>query len=126
MKKILLPVDFSPRSASAAKYAAALACRFQAELTVLHVASGHAPYHEVNDLCLPPAYPLQIEWNEMRLKEAKDTMAEFVSNHLRGVPITSCVLSADAAKIIVEHARTEATDLIAMGTHGFEGSAACC
>ncbi len=74
MKKILLPVDFSPRSASAGKYAAALACRFQAELTVLHVASGHAPYHEVNDLCLPPAYPLQIEWNEMRLKEAKDTM----------------------------------------------------
>ena len=109
MKKILLPVDFSPRSASAAKYAAALACRFQAELTVLHVASGHAPYHEVNDLCLPPAYPLEIAWNEMRHKEAKDTMAEFVSSHLRDVPVAPCVLSGDAAKIIVEHAHAKAS-----------------
>ena len=83
MKKILFPVDFSPISASAAKYAAALACRFQAELTVLHVAPGHAPYNEVNDVCLPPAYALEVAWNETRLKEAKDTMAEFVSSHLR-------------------------------------------
>jgi hypothetical protein len=56
MKKILLPVDCSPISASAAKYAAALAFRFQSELTVLHVAPEHVPYNEVNELCSPPAY----------------------------------------------------------------------
>ena len=50
MKRILLPVDFSERSVSAAKYAAALAGRLQAELTVLHVAPEHAPYSDVNDV----------------------------------------------------------------------------
>lgn len=121
MKKILFPVDFSPISASAAKYAAALACRFHAELAVLHVAPGHAPYSGANDLCLPPAYALEVAWNETRLKEAKDMMTEFVSNHLRGIPVTPRVLSGDAAKIIVDHAHTTATDLIVMGTHGFGG-----
>ena len=120
MKTILFPVDFSPISASAAKYVAALACRFQAELTVLHVAPGHVPYNERNDTCLPPTYALEVAWNETRLKDAKDAMAEFVSNHLRGIPATQSVLSGDAAKIIVEHAH-KATDLIAMGTHGFGG-----
>ena len=56
MKTILFPVDFSPISASAAKYVAALACRFQAELTVLHVA-GHAPYNDGMMLaCLLPMH----------------------------------------------------------------------
>ncbi len=121
MKKILLPVDFSPISASAAKYAAALAFRFQAELTVLHVAPGDPPYNEANGVCLPPAYALEVAWNETRLKEAKDTMVEFVSSHLPGIPVIPCVLSGDAAKIIVEHAHTKGTDLIVMGTHGFGG-----
>jgi nucleotide-binding universal stress UspA family protein len=121
MKKILLPVDFSPISVSAATHAAALACRFEAELTVLHVAPGHAPYAGANDLCLPPAYALEVAWNETRRRDAKDAMAEFVSNHLRGIPVTPCVLAGDAAKLIVEHAHLQATDLIVMGTHGFGG-----
>lgn len=121
MKKILFPVDFSPISGSAAKYAAALACRFQAELTALHVTPGHATYNEVNDVCLPPAYALEIAWNETRLKEAKEAMAEFVGTNLHGIPVTPCVLSGDAAKIIVDYAHTTATDLIVMGTHGFGG-----
>ena len=37
LSKILLPVDFSERSAGAAHYAKALACRFHSELTIAHV-----------------------------------------------------------------------------------------
>src|SRR5215471_7125709 len=37
ISKILLPVDFSPRGAGAARYAAALAHHFNAEVTMLHV-----------------------------------------------------------------------------------------
>ena len=46
---------------------------------------------------------------------------EFVSSHLPRIPVIPCVLSGDAAKIIVEHAHTKGTDLIVMGTHGFGG-----
>jgi nucleotide-binding universal stress UspA family protein len=37
LAKILLPVDFSGDAAGAAHYAKALACRFQSELTLVHV-----------------------------------------------------------------------------------------
>jgi len=37
LSKILLPVDFSERSAEAAHYAKALACRFHSEITIAHV-----------------------------------------------------------------------------------------
>jgi nucleotide-binding universal stress UspA family protein len=64
---------------------------------------------------------LELAWNETRLKEAKDTMAEFVSSHLPRIPVVPCVLSGDAAKIIVEHAHTKGTELIVVGTHGVGG-----
>ena len=121
MKRILLPVDFSERSASAAKYAAALAGRLQAELTVLHVAPEHAPYSDVNDVSLPPAYALEIAWSELRQKEATENLLEFVSSHLRGVPLTRCVRSGDAAKVIVGQAQSTKADLIVIATHGFGG-----
>ena len=37
LSKILLPVDFSEQSLGAARYAGMLACRYQSELTMLHV-----------------------------------------------------------------------------------------
>jgi nucleotide-binding universal stress UspA family protein len=121
MKRILFPVDFSARSASAAKYAAALTCRSQAELTVLHVTPGHAPYAEVNDVSISPAFALELAWNELRQKESIEKMTDFVSSHLHGVPATPSVRTGDAAKIIVERAEVTKADLIVMATHGFGG-----
>ena len=121
MKRILLPVDFSDRSGCAARYAAALKCRSQAELTVLHVAPGHAPYTSVNDVSIEPAYALEIAWNEARLTEAKDKMAEFMDSHFHEVPATPCVRSGDAAKVIIQQAHAMKPDLIVMATHGFGG-----
>jgi nucleotide-binding universal stress UspA family protein len=121
MKRILLPIDFSDRSACAARYAAALKCRSQAELTVLHVAPGHAPYVDVNDVCLSPAYALEIAWSEAKLSDAKERMDEFIESHLHGIPATSCVCSGDAAKVIVRRAQDSKADLIVMASHGFGG-----
>jgi nucleotide-binding universal stress UspA family protein len=121
MKRILFPVDFSDRSACAARYAAAVKCRSQAELTVLHAAAGHALYTGVNDASLEHAYALEIAWIEARLTEAKEKMAEFMDSHLHGVPATPCVRSGDPAKVIVQQAHAMKADLIVMATHGFGG-----
>ena len=121
MKKILLPVDFSARSAAAAKYAEALACRSKADLTVLHVNPACARYAEVNDISLPPAFALEIAWSELRQQEATEKMTDFVSCHLRGIPVTPCVRTGDAAKVIVEQAHATKANLIVMSTHGFGG-----
>lgn len=121
LKNILFPVDFSERSACAAKYALVLTCRSQADLTVLHVVPGHAPYKEVNDMSVSPAFALEIAWDEMRLSEATEKMTDFILSHLPGVPATPCVRSGDAAKVIVEQAHTANADLVVMPTHGFGG-----
>src|SRR5438045_9636008 len=98
MKRILFPVDFTARSTWAAKYAVALKCRSQAELNILHVAPGHGPRYDVNDVCLPPAYALEIAWDEARLTEAEDKMKEFIDSHFHGVPVRPCIRTGDAAR----------------------------
>ncbi len=121
IERILFPVDFSTRSAHAAQYAAVLACRFEAELNVLHVGAGHLPYVGVNDACIEPSLAVDIAWNEIRHKEAVEKMTEFVSSHLRGVPAKPCILTGDVAKVIVQYAHAQKSDLIVMPTHGFGG-----
>jgi nucleotide-binding universal stress UspA family protein len=121
IERILFPIDFSARSAHAAQYAAVLARRFQAELTVLHVGAGHLPYVGVNDTCIEPSLAVDIAWNEVRRKEAVEKITEFVSSHLGGVPAKPCILTGDVATVIVEYAHTEKSDLIVMPTHGFGG-----
>src|SRR5688572_16846187 len=101
MKKILLPIDFSERSAAAAKYAAALASTFQAEVAALHVAPGRPTYSDVNNLSASPAFALEIAWEELRQQEATEKMTEFVSGHLHGITVAPCVRTGDAAKVIV-------------------------
>jgi nucleotide-binding universal stress UspA family protein len=121
IERILFPVDFSARSAHAAQYAAALAGRFEAELNVLHVGAGHLPYIGVNDVCVEPSLAVDIAWNEVRHKQETGKMTEFVSSHLRGVPAKACILTGDVAKVIVQYAHAEKSDLIVMPTHGFGG-----
>jgi nucleotide-binding universal stress UspA family protein len=120
-KKILFPVDFSLNSIRAAAYASAMACRFQAELTVLNVVPGHPPVRDVNDVSLEPSYAVDIAWSEMREKEARAHVAEYLASHLRGIPANPCVVQGDPAKKIAEHAKSRNTDLIVMATHGFGG-----
>jgi nucleotide-binding universal stress UspA family protein len=119
MKKILLAVDFSTRSVATAKYAAALACCSKADVTALHVAPGHAPYTEVNDVSISPAFALDVAWAEQRQKDATEKMAEFLSSHLHAVPAKLCVRTGDAAKVIVAQAHASNADMIVMSTHGY-------
>jgi nucleotide-binding universal stress UspA family protein len=120
-KRILFPVDFSADSISAAEYAAAMARRFQAELTVLNVVSGHQPYQDLNDVSLEATFAVDIAWNEIRERDAALKMSEFISAHLQGIQAKSRISRGDPAKAIVEHAESHNIDLIIMPTHGFGG-----
>ncbi len=89
IQKILVPIDFSPRCAWAARYASKLARLLRAEL-----------------LCLPVGDPLLLE----RLKG-------FVGPEVPGVHRGTVVLEGDPAEKIVEFAKINAVDLIVMPTH---------
>jgi nucleotide-binding universal stress UspA family protein len=89
---ILAPVDFSPPSEAAARSAAALASRFGARLTLLHaVGAGD---------------------------EASGRQQ--LSGFIEDVAANRIVATGDPAEAIIEHARRDGCDLIAMPTRGWE------
>lgn len=114
-KQILCPVDFSDSSSRALVHAAALARWYGGHLTVLHVAPTFEPA-QVRGLLGEIAYVPQMSRDDMtqRMREslALDTLS----------PGANAVAEAgDTPRTIVDHAASNGTDLIVMGTHGRRG-----
>ena len=117
LRKILVPIDFSAHSADATAWAADLARRYDASVTLVHV------YQPVS-MALPEGYVLMsanaladllTELDAALAQARKDLEAtERVTAEtmlLQGVPFAE----------IVQFARDGHYDLIVMGTHGRTG-----
>ena len=101
IKKILFPVDFSPRCQQAAPYVAEMAGWFEAELMLLHVVE-------------PGANTLAEE-----LKTQKQTqLGSFFVEELKHFRTQRVCLTGDPAEKIAEIARSWPPDLVMMPTHG--------
>lgn len=94
-RKILVPVDLSPRSIGAARYAASLASEFHSELVFVHA--------------LRNGWPLSDG-----AKNVRDVIARIHG----GTASRFVIREGAAAAVILEAARTEAADLILMPTRG--------
>ena len=110
LAKILLPVDFSERSAGAARYARCLAERCHSEIVFLHV--------------LPPLHTdFGPDVAGAMLVDVYRTRSEQVGRELDSIlPDTTArrvVLYGDPAVEIVRFAHEESVDLIVMPTHGY-------
>ncbi len=115
LSKILVPVVFSARCEDATRYAAALACRFHGELTLLHVyVPLWASYAAPEGYATPP----QIEY-ESGLKRSRRQLDEFLGDELRDLRVRREIFDGDPAQAIVEFAKSETCDLIVMPTHGY-------
>jgi nucleotide-binding universal stress UspA family protein len=116
IKKILVPFDGSAHANEAAAYAADLARRYDAALTLLYVD------HSVS-YAMPEAYPFS------RTK----LLADIQANYERDVGARHTVLAAGAPRVdsitqrgipaaeILRCANDDGYDLIVMGTHGRTG-----
>lgn len=115
---VLCPIDFSPASLRALRYAAAFAVWYDARLEVLHVApavdSGLVPTPADRREDDPP-YP--------RSREAIVAAIEGAigSAGAGGVNPTAVVLEGRAHERIAHRAQAAPADLIVMGTHGRSG-----
>jgi universal stress protein A len=120
IRRVLAPTDFSDSSAPAVRYAAEMAEKFGAELTLLHV---------VQDLTLvvPDAM--------MPLPTAAPALEEMVAGAKAGIaglvaklglqklnPKAEVRIGAPAAEIVAAAAELK-TDLLCIGTHGRTGLA---
>ncbi len=113
LSKILLPTDFSARSAGAAHYAKALACRFRSELIVAHVFEVREALVNVPEAGVPP------NWYEDRRAEIRSALENFQAVEFRTLPVERVILEGDPAHAIVELAHSEQADLVVMPSHGY-------
>ena len=116
IKSILVPVDFSPPSKKALDYAVAVARRFKAKLTLLHVVEPVA----MRDFAA--SFPLAME---------NDELVATAKKHLEKVVKAARLPRAILEKVLVrfgrsfheiaEAARSRKVDLIIISTHGYTG-----
>jgi nucleotide-binding universal stress UspA family protein len=102
LKKILFPVDFSEPCIGAARYVAAFAGRFDAEITMIHV----VPLAHYNDLI-----PENLEQRQQRLDS-------FLAKEFEYFRVQRVLTDGDPATAIVNYAAHEKFDLIMLPTLG--------
>jgi nucleotide-binding universal stress UspA family protein len=113
LAKILLPVDFSERSALAVHYARELALHFHCELILAHALP---PLH--SEIGMEIAGSMLVDVYRSRTEQAEHDLNGFEADALAGLKVRRLLLHGDPASKIVELARQEHIDLIAMPTHG--------
>jgi nucleotide-binding universal stress UspA family protein len=113
-KRILVTTDFSDASKKAFQYAAALARRFEASVTLLYVVPSQLP-SELSHI--------GIVLEEKRLvEEARERLPRFREAELDPHRhVETLVLNGRPAHEICHTAETRQTDLIVMSTHGHTG-----
>ena len=121
IRRLLVPVDFSPRSTHALDYAFQLAASVGAEVDVLHVVPGPGQLRSAVDGYLGRPMPhAKVD----TLTQARQDLQQFVEgvSH-RGIAPRLIVDSGDAAAVIVRTTAQNPEDLVVMATRGHRGAA---
>jgi nucleotide-binding universal stress UspA family protein len=114
LSKILLPTDFSARSAAAVHYAAQFAERFGSSLTLLHVIEPLQLRVGLEDAGEPLLQELFVQHRD----EVVARLKGFCGDELDQFQVTRVVAEGDPAKEIIEYAHAGEYDLIMMPTRG--------
>ncbi|HXJ44814.1 MAG TPA: universal stress protein [Bryobacteraceae bacterium] len=112
-RNILFPVDFSERSHAAVPHVKAMAERFCAAVTLLHVVEGPAAWAIAND----GGYYVEFDMPRL-LKEMDERLAAFAAVDFPSGAVTRMVETGDPGTSIAQLAKTWGTDLIMLPTHG--------
>ncbi len=117
LRHILCPVDFFQTSEEALRYAGALALRFHADLTVLHVV-----YDPLDITCSHIPHPPLEQLREEMIRAAEQRLHSEVRRTLRTLPgAKTAVAVGQPFQQIVRYAREHHVDLIVIGTQGRSG-----
>lgn len=114
IKRILVPVDFSPTSEGALAYARELARTFGSALHVLHVVPdpGAQPWSAESFVISPNV--IRAQWE----REATVQLEALIPPSQRTGDIRVTTRVGSAVEEILEYAQDVGIDLIVMGTHG--------
>ncbi len=115
LERILLPVDFSERSAGAARYVEALANKTETEIFLVHVTTPLN--YELS--ALDVGGTVLNELNADRTAELQEQLDNFAADELKPYRVERHLFEGDPAKRIVEFAHERHISLIVMPTHGY-------
>ena len=117
IKRILVPVDFSPSADEALSTAIAFARAFSAELELVHVVVE--PIYPLPAPLEVVVLPIDVE----RIYSEVDTQLSRAMARARqaGVPTEKLILNGRPHVEIVAHADKSGADLIVVGSHGRSG-----
>jgi nucleotide-binding universal stress UspA family protein len=113
LQKILFPIDMSEGCVAAAPFVEAMAKKFQAEVTLLHVFE------------MPPGYV--TDWygymalvDTKSMKEARrNELDSFLKDKFQGLNAHRAIAEGEPGQAISEFAAENGSDLIMMPTHGY-------
>ncbi len=117
IKKVLVPVDFSPNAAKILETARFVAGKCGAELNVLFVVQSFDDYSGF----FVPHIPI-AQFEEEMVAGARKKLDTFLEDSLpEGESCRSEVILGEVAAEIVAHAEKIGAGMIIMGTHGYKG-----
>jgi nucleotide-binding universal stress UspA family protein len=113
-QKILFPVDMSDSCTATAPFVEAMARKYNAEVTILHVL-------EMPSGLIPDWYGGAVPViDTTAIWQAESEVAQsYLADKFQGLRVLRTVLQGDAAQTIDDYARENGTDLIMMPTHGY-------
>jgi len=112
MQRILVPIDFTPASLHALRYAARIAEKFQGSVCLMHVIDCGV-FNEVEHSTL-------LKANEEVSMEAATQLKELATAELGPIPYTTAVVSGNPAQEIIKIAESEHCDVIVMVQHEYK------
>jgi nucleotide-binding universal stress UspA family protein len=113
-QKILFPVDMSDSCTATASFVEAMARRYNAEVTLLHVL-------EMPSGLIPDWYGGAVPVIDTTAIWQAETEAaqSYLTDRFQGFKVHRVVMEGDAAETIDDYARENGTDLIMLPTHGY-------
>ena len=121
IERILVPVDYSPCSRVAVRFAMAVAARFQASLDIVHV--WDRPSY-VSNVLLTTTEPVSGKSLIRLIQEnAQHDLDEFLASvgHSPGAALSGRLLSGDPASALLQELKEGRHDAVVVGTHGRTG-----
>ena len=119
IRKILVPIDFSPASQEALDYATDFAKLVKAELVVLHVVET-IQYATPADLFGAAANLGMLEQEQRRIAQRELARVE-AGLRKRGLKVKALLGTGSPASTIIDTAKRTKADAIVMATHGRTG-----
>lgn len=118
IRKILVPIDFSPNAGEATEWATELARRYDASLTILHVVQPVS--YAVPEGYIAPS-PTVLAEMMTDLGQSLEAAKKKIEASAPGVPVITELIQGVPFAEIVQFAREGDFDLMVMGTHGRTG-----